>query len=267
MDTNILPSQNQTPTSNSAPTNASMSTPDASTPPDPTSPTVVAPAAPALGRKTIFQQWYFWVIAILAFLCIVSSAMAGYMLSKHGSMQATINDLNHTSTEKDELIAKYVALVGQKVEDSSKPGYIDTNKTTTQDFIYIGEWGIKLYIPDSLEKVSYIFRNQIVAETEELPAGEVESVCVSGIPSGVTRIPEYFRSEEFNSLGCLTRVPDNNLGVDSQKRSVYQDGTYYFFYSSNRNTFSQDAEEKEWESQATALTQELLTKNITKFQN
>lgn len=258
-------------TSSSAPStnnlNATPPQPIPLTSPEPLSLQAPAPAAPQQAGKSIFRQWYFWVIVILAFFCLVSLVLAGYMLNEHGSMQSKINELNTAITEKDALITKYSALIGQKVEDSSKPGYIDTNKTTTKDFIYVGEWGIKLYIPDGLEKVSYVFRNQIIAATDTLPAGEVESVCVSGVPSGVTRIPDYFRTAEFNGLGCLTRVPDNNLGIDTQKRSVYQDGTYYFFYDASTIDDSQNPEEREWQTQATTLVQELLTKNITKFQS
>lgn len=254
---------------------ASAQTNLAQSSPQPTPPTSSEPlplqaptsAAPRQTGKSIFRQWYFWVIVTLAFFCIISLVLAGYILNAQGSMQSKINELNTTITEKDTLIAKYSALIGQKVEDSSKPGYIDTSKTTTKDFIYIGEWGIKLYIPDGLEKVSYIFRNQIIVATDTLPAGEIESVCVSGVPSGVTRIPDYFRTVEFNGLGCLTRVPDNNLGIDTQKRSVYQDGTYYFFYDAPKTDDSHNPEEREWQTQATALVQELLTKNITKFQS
>lgn len=228
--------------------------------------TVTSQPAPAKKKHKIISKWYFWTIIVLSGLCLVGFIFASYALSQHASLQEKINQLNATLTEKDALLAKYAAQLGQKVDDSSHSGYIDNDKITTQDFIYIGEWGLRFKIPADLTNISYMLQTEITEATAETPARKTETVCVTGMPKNATHQPEYLQKGiKEVALGCLVKQPDNNLGTDTQARSVYQDGTSYYIYHRAQKIDSTQIEDREWEERATDLVQELLSQNITKF--
>lgn len=235
--------------------------------PAPYSGTTVTPQpAPAKKSHKIIGKWYFWTTLVLSALCLTGFIFAACTLSQDADLQEEVNQLNATLAEKDALLAKYAAQLGQKVEDSSHSGYIDNDKITTQDFIYIGAWGLRFKIPTDLINISYILQTEITEATDETPARKTETLCVTGMPSEATRQPEYLQKGiKEVALGCLVKQPDNNLGTDTQARSVYQDGTSYYIYHRTQKIDSTQTEDRAWEEQATNLVQELLSQNITKF--
>lgn len=262
-NTNISPSNNATPNPTIiAPSSVAMPSVPAPTP------SAQAPSQPAQkpSAKTVFQHWYTWVIIVLGFFCIVSLIFAAYVLSKDAENQSKIDELTNSLAEQKVLTAKYAAQLGQKVEDSSHAGYIDDDKTTTKDFIYVGEWGLRFNIPSELTEISYIYKTEVVEGIDGAVVSETEMLCVIGVPRSATRTPEYYNlGVEGAPLGCLTKQPDNNLGTDSTAKSVYQDGTSYYIYHAPQAPKSIREEDKEWEETAIKLIQDLLSRNITKF--
>ncbi len=227
-----------------------------------------APAAtkPKSNSKGVFKHWYTWVIIALSFCTVVSVIFAGFALSRYAGRQNQINELSKELEAQKALVAKYAAQVGQIVDDSSHAGYIDGKKVTTQDFIYIGEWGLRFYIPSELTQITYTYKTDVVEGIDGLPVSQTEMLCVTGVPRSATRIPEYVSlGVEGAPLGCVTKQPDNNLGTDSTAKSVYQDGTSYFIYHAPQGVKSVREEDREWEETAIKLIQDLLSRNITKF--
>lgn len=216
--------------------------------------------------NSVFKHWYTWVIIALSFCCIVCIIFTAFVLSRDASNQNKINELSASLEEKEALVVKYAAQLGQLVDDSSHAGYIDGKKTTTKDFIYVGEWGLKFYIPSELTQVAYSYKTDVVEAIDGSAVAQTEMLCAIGAPRSAERTPEYLRlGVEEAPLGCLTKQPNNNLGTDSTAKSVYQDGTSYYIYHAPQGVKSVREEDKEWEETAIKLIQDLLSRNITKF--
>lgn len=227
------------------------------------------------GKKNFLQQWQTWAMAGVAILAVAGLIFGVYGINANVASQRKIEELEKQITEKDELIAKYGAQLGQIVNDSNKPGYNDDkndNKNdndknpdnitvASKDYIYVGEWGIKLKIPKELKVLAY----QYITEG----MSTYETMVFWGVPTDTVEIPEFAKIDKnMSSLGALSRISKAEYDLNSNLgQKVYEDDSYVYLYSHPQAVFSTDEQEQATEQRAVDLIETMLTKDISKFQN
>lgn len=244
-------------------------TPSAQSGPEPTTPTLqTLPQNPATQSptqpqptKSLFQRKQTWAFVVLGAIVIISLAFSVFELSENMIAQDRVIELEQEVSEKDQLIIKYAAQIGQQVEESSRPGYIDpANNTAKKGYIYIGEWGMKIKIPSSLKFVSYNYIARIIQDS-----AEISTVCIWAAPRALESIPAFADPEQNPSgLGCATRYHLDSA-INSSQEPFYQNGDYIYRYIPSP-TISSDETELALETQATeAIETMFTTENFTTF--
>lgn len=239
--------------------------------------------------KKIFQQWQFWAMVAMGVVAIVGLIFGVYGFNSDAEQRARADQLQAELDEANQLLVKYGTQLGIKVneygrpienpedEDSKEESPAEI-KIASSEYIYIGEWGIKLKIPDELANVSYIY------DGTDLEG--VTSIRVTGLPktfdytsAEAGEIPAFadLRGNDMpvglnlSGLGILSRIPkvesgDKTICSDEHLGEVvYSDKKYCYLYNHPQAVFSTDELEQKYEVEATELVQKLLTKNISTF--
>lgn len=223
--------------------------------------------------KKLFSKWYFWAMVGCIIFAIFGIGLAAYALTENTKAEDKITQLEKELDEKNQLLVKYGAQLGQIVGDSSRPGYEgdkDDDKTeqpstiASSDYIYIGEWGIKLKIADGLKNVSYTFNNDAYPD-ENGNTRSASSICLSGILKDMDHTPEAFRMDNIRpGFGCLARMTRGEL---MQSRQVPEDAIteeeYQYLYSSPQAAASTTEQEQAWELEIIKLIQQTLSDRST----
>ena len=167
--------------------------------------------------------------------CVV--AVCGIGFGVYGMMQ---------SSEKDSQISN---LKSQISTLNDKPSLMEdaTNNTSvvnddSKDYIYVGEWGIKIKIPDGLEYVDYSFENSISDGNNEYPE-DYSTILFSGIASSSdkTSAKEFLRQSRVNRCytAWISRTPKSNFEIRGQL--IYEDDNYNYSYMHSQATCSDGA--------------------------
>lgn len=257
------------------------------------SPASISPAPSKTSKvelKNLFQQWQFWGMVGMGFVAIIGIIFGVYGFNSDAEQRARADQLQSELDEANQLLVKYGTQLGIKVNEYGRPiGNIDdkdneqTQKPTeapaaSSEYIYIGEWGIKLKIPDELVKVSYIYDGTdwqgvtsirvtgLPKELDYLPTEAGEMPAFADLRSGISPV-----NLNLDGLGVLSRVPKDEPGDKTAcpdeylGEVVHSDKNYCYLYSHPQAVFSTDELEQKHEAEATKLVQELLTKNLSAF--
>lgn len=274
-------------------TNITM--PPAQTQPAPTSPDLVTEAKKLANKipgstKTFLQKNYLWIMSALGILAAVAIIFGIVQTIRAAYIQSQMSAMTKELEEKTQLVTKYAAQLGLDVSQSNNPNLRPSVKPDTStdnkeeetkptepeakptenyiassNYIYIGEWGLKIKIPKGLKNISYRFDNLQFAASGEAEAYAVESLCVSGILDSMDATPEAFRVDTQVGLGCLSRTK-NPAHADSPN-IVKKEDDYYYEYAHPQAVLSTNEEEQKQEIEAVKLVEKMLTTpgNITKF--
>ena len=152
------------------------------------------------------------------------------------------------NTQKDALNTQISTLkqqneeLAEKINDGDTIINIDTdgNEINTADYIYVGEWGIKIKIPETLSNVSYV----VDSWDEENFAGT--SLCVTGATTGHDTAPSFVKFMLNGGMYvCLSKntksLSAEDGGVANQTFPVGE------FYVQGPQTTSGDESDEEWE--------------------
>lgn len=196
-----------------------------------------------------------------AIACIV--AVCGIGFGVYGMMQSSqrdsqISDLKVQIKEDDGTIT---TIETPEIETAANNGTTITitdptmSKENTKDYIYIGEWGVKIKIPENLKGISYIYDNHSRL-----------SLCVNGIANGGQYAPDFADiHKNTDGLGCIAQYFDGELTEEQKQTASFSNGEFYLVYSHPQAVYSVDKDEQNWEVESTNLIQEMLTKNISAF--
>ncbi len=157
----------------------------------------------------------------------------------------------------------------------------DSNVTTEnpEDYIYVGEWGLKIKIPEGLDKVGYSLQQALIG----IGQTAITSLSVTGVKGFDGRLPGFV-SENFR-LGVVTRVLKGsfddigtNGGASEPNENekacgtgigylVYSDGTYNYCYHHPQGLYSTGDELQGLEIESANLVQDMLrnSNNYSKF--
>ncbi len=135
----------------------------------------------------------------------------------------------------------------------------------TEDYIYVGEWGLKIKKPETLVYTDYKFDNEVFGSNSEPGEFVYEYVEVRGVVSGtdMNLAGEYLRYAD--SVGCynakITRVAktisDNDKGRYGTE--VFSDNSYYYMYQHGQAACSNSDELTPIEESSNLLIIEMLS--------
>ncbi len=287
------------------PVNPGSQTPPASNNPipQPTQPDLIAEAKKTVDQiskltKGTLSKKHIWILAAAGIVTLLAVIIAIVQSIRVAYIQSQMATMSQELDEKTQLVTKYAAQLGLDVSQSNNPNLRppvkpdtsddkDDNKTDNKndnqnetkpsenyiasaDYIYIGEWGMKIKIPKGLKNVSYRFENTIYADDPKYTfSGEqIETLCVSGILDEMNYTPETFMILQNSAgFGCLFRhLGELNRPITSAQTVGQKDG-YYYYYTRSQAELSTNEAEQEQESKISTLIEQMLTNpdNLTKF--
>lgn len=135
--------------------------------------------------------------------------------------------------------------------DETKPEKSAQGISNPEDYIIIGEWGVKIKIPDNLISVSYRYN---------VGAGYT-SLEVLGVKRGGQYFPEFANpTMNSSSLGIVWRTNEDtrNSEMGEGEAPVLKLDGYNYFYAHPQDVYSTDEDEKQWEVESVELIQEML---------
>ena len=245
-----------------------------------------APAAPVspVAMKRPARKAHIWVIIGLSIATVLATTVAVIQSVRSSETKTELDELSAELDEKVQLVTKYAAMLGLNASQNNNPNMSpnpkpgnddddDADSTTPEliassDYIYIGEWGIKIKIPEGLKGVSYLFEsNTYQIETDNGPVEmSTDTIYVSAILDDMTYIPDAFKlTQNPTGLGLLTRhySPSDLPGA----QYIGKIDEYYYSYAHPQAVFSVDETEQQQELSAANLIKDMLSDldNITKF--
>lgn len=193
------------------------------------------------------------VVTIVLVVLLVATLVTGaFLLIWNLQQKGEMKSLNEQLVEKEATIAELrgdeTVAEGEAEEIAESGEVVKTNK-----YLYVGEWGLKFKIPAGLVAMEYIF------EIKGAP-----TLCVSGVKVGGQYAPE-FADITKNTLGCVSQMVKGAERIGGAV--VYSDDQYEYVYYHPQAVYTPatDKEEQQWEVDSTALVQELLTQDVTRF--
>ena len=171
------------------------------------------------------------------------------------------------NTQKDALNEQISSLKKQNNELLDQMGgdtiiNIDTDTNAdTADYIYVGEWGIKIKIPEGLNYVSYEFKQH--GGTDQTDGS---SVTVFGtVGDSLSDFANLYKNN--SPLGAVSRVSKNAvefIGTEFEGTCgpymglVFSDNDYNYCYEHPQSVYSTNKTEQDLETESVELIQSML---------
>ena len=204
---------------------------------------------------------------IAALVCAIVLAVGGI-----GFGVWAMVDGNSKVAKKDEQIAELNEEVEKREQTGSEiidvevdENYVpdSSNAVNTAGYLYAGEWGLKIKIPENLVVTGYRY---------EMGAGYT-SIAVLGNSKSGQYFPDFANMEKNGALlGAVVRtskdrfsgpeydgVPDDVrvCGVDAGL--VFSDDIYNYCFSGPQDVMSTDKDEQNWEMESAGLIRQMLS--------
>ena len=203
------------------------------------------------GRKT------GWVLAIILLLLIAAGGVGfgvwAYMDGNNAknSLNAQIADLQQQNSE---LQAQIDNMAGTTRMDA------DGNEEDTADYIYVGEWGIKIKVPENVEEVSYYVRNW----DEDQFAGT--SLCVSGVSAGHDgQVPSFIQSLDLNQSLKVCLSKNTKFLSEEDGGEMYQTFPVGQYYIISPQAPIGDGSDSDWETESYETLKAMLEDENNRF--
>lgn len=162
---------------------------------------------------------------------------------------------------------KEIADLNQQVANCANAGNTETENTTvtcpdgtsdedknaieiidTEDYIYIGEWGIKIKIPEDLANVSYMYLDDGYHRS-----CRVLEISASTVGDGTK--PAFVKTggDKGDFLGSVMRCPKEDIYPYGS--FVFEDSDFNFYYDSIQYSITQT----EWETESVQAVKNMIT--------
>lgn len=191
----------------------------------------------------------------IATIIVSVIALAGIGFGVYGMLQSTQKDTDITSLKTQvQNLNTALAAANDNTPDNTTPD--DTTTEDTQDYIYVGEWGIKIKIPENLKNVSYEVSNY----DNDDSAGT--NLCVTGATTGhgdqKPSFIKYVLSESaFVCVTKLTKATENDERLSGMVDKYVIQGP---------QAITGDGTDADWEVESVNAIKEMLsTDNFTKI--
>lgn len=156
-------------------------------------------------------------------------------------------------TQEDALNEQITTLRKQNSELMEQMG--GGSAVNTEDYIYVGEWGVKFKIPDNLQYISYAVRNFDYGDY----AGT--SLCVSGATTGHGDEKPSFVKDYLTGLGVQVCLLKNTKSAEGDE--LYASVPVGEYYIQGPQDIVDEAN-AEWESESVSTISNMLsTENMS----
>jgi len=218
------------------------------------------------------------VIIILAIVAcagigfgIFEMVMNGQANQKSGELVQELEQKNEALKQAEEKLGVQIEIEDEAKADDEEEKISEVKVQAARDYIYVGEWGVKIKIPENLVSVSYSF----VAGKDVLHVSGAQYDGQQYYP----RFLEYV-TEHGQGLGDLYRWQKNNRTIklntngDAKELTqdghfagtvVYEDEDYYITYAHPQALIGIEKSEIDWEMASTNLIMDMLMNNISSF--
>ena len=180
-------------------------------------------------------------------LALLAAGGIGFGIWAYLSGNQKVASLNNQISDLQNQLAEQ--------EQESEEIIIDEDtgsEINTADYIYVGEWGLKIKIPNELKMASYALQHYKYDNQED-----VSSIVVSGVIGDINSLPDYANIEKCGGLGSIGRLKKGTETLEGNL--VFSDDNYDYQYSHPQATCSIDASEQASEAEVTNLIQNILT--------
>ncbi|MBR3052054.1 hypothetical protein IKG60_00340 [Candidatus Saccharibacteria bacterium] len=172
------------------------------------------------------------IIVILAVFAIGGIAFGAIIFINSSQEIAKLNDTIST----------------QEIAISQNTTLDPTTDGSPSDYIYVGEWGVKIKIPAELSWVGYSFS----------PSNTTSTIAVYGAKGQFDTRPSFLNfPESTGGFGYVTRAPIGYGSVGGIK--IFSSGGYDYFYEILQQANTDDTEEAALEASSKALIEAMLT--------
>ncbi|MBR3052395.1 hypothetical protein IKG60_02115 [Candidatus Saccharibacteria bacterium] len=198
----------------------------------------------------------------MIFLAILAAGGIGFgvwaMLdgnSKVAKKDEQIAELNSQLSEATQQGIKEDITVTESNEIATETASGSSANADTANYIYVGEWGLKIRIPDELSKISYLVDYRASEQNEDY-------LYINGVFGNPDNIPSFLNtSTEEHWLGCLHRLVQGEEPAlrDSAGVLVTTIDGYEYYYGQPQAIQSTNEQDREFELETVDLIKQMLT--------
>ena len=195
-----------------------------------------------------------WILAIILLLLIAAGGVGfGVWMWMDGNAQkeALNNQISDLQQTNNNLMAQ--------LDNANSTVSVDAdgNEVNTADYIYVGEWGLKIKIPEDLVSVNYAVGFE----------DGTQMVKIAGVskPDGSGWVLPDFAdiSKNVSGLGMVARYPKGaEMPATSGPQLIFSDDEYDYYYYHRQIAYSVDINDEsnlDWETKTIDVITEMLT--------
>lgn len=181
------------------------------------------------------------VIAALLFAVIAAGGVGFgvYTMMNSKTQEDTLNDQIATLKKQNSELRDQIAEGGGGGDSA----------VNTEDYIYVGEWGVKIKIPDNLQYVSYD-----VIDWDINNDYDGASLCVSAATTGHDDVKPSFVKGHGDYMVCLSKF--NKEGVTLTNGQVAGE-----FYVEGPQAIMGDGTDSDWEVESVQAIEDMLSED------
>ena len=209
-----------------------------------------APAAPAKSKGLVLAVVFFALLAVAGIAGAVYFCLdANNKAADNTKLQGQLN-LIKTETGAELVETEENGTTTTEVEIISTPA------ADAKDYIYVGDWGLKIKIPENLTEISYKYVNHKTGYASGY-------LCLIGVKDNEEQYSPSFLDIDYASLGCVERIAEDGAAdledtpASSKRAFLSQDG-YYWIYSGPQAVYSTIESEQQLEIESVELIREML---------
>lgn len=184
----------------------------------------------------------------MVLLALLAIGGIGFGVWAYMDGNAQKDNLNSQITDLKAQNAKLLEQIGGDEEIIDE----DNLDADTAKYIYVGEWGLKIKIPETLNNVSYIVSNW----NHENTAGT--SLCVTGASTGHNGSPSFVNSMLYG--GAYVCLGKNTKSVNEGDGGIWTESVPVGeFYIQGPQAIAGDESDKDWEVESVEIIETMLS--------
>lgn len=229
--------------------------------------------------KLVRRKPYVVAIVVLTVLMVAGAGFGVYGMITRGQADDKVGLLNSELEQKDEALKLAEEKLGAKIEiepgadtEDEADAPSNTNVVAAKDYVYIGEWGIKIKIPENLHTVSYVFyagRNVLYVSGAVCDDGRcqyypafIDNTLEHG--TGLGALSRIHKSEAGGEIELGKNVAGKDENSRGFGRVVYIDDDYFYTYEIANGLMGEQSE-AQWEVDSAKAVGEMLMNGVSAF--
>ncbi|MDO4753323.1 MAG: hypothetical protein Q4A36_03795 [Candidatus Saccharibacteria bacterium] len=196
-------------------------------------------------------------IACLVAVCGIGFGVYGMIRSSEKDNQISEKDgqISELKVQVEDFNGKITTLETEKIETTDENGTTVTivdspvKNENPEDYIYVGEWGVKIKISDNLSNISYEFLGDGYSRS-------CRSLGLSASTRGDGSKPSFVKTggDKGEYLGYVMRCPKEDLYPYGSNINI-SDPAYNYYYERIQYSITQT----DWESESVDAIKNMLT--------